>query len=53
MYQGEDEQRTIDNAISNLIPVCASCHRVIHRARPPYQMEEVKDFYQAQLDSSI
>lgn len=53
MYKDEDEQKIIDEAISNLIPVCANCHRVIHRTRPPYQIEEVKGFYQAQLSTSI
>lgn len=49
MYRDGDEQKTIDKAISNLIPVCANCHRVIHRSRPPYPINEVKGFYQAQL----
>ncbi len=49
MYEGEDEQQTINEAIANLIPVCANCHRVIHRAKPPYKVESVREFYQMQL----
>lgn len=52
MYAGGSVRQTIDNAIQNLLPVCANCHRVIHRTRPPYEVEDVKDFYQSQLGNN-
>lgn len=30
-YQRAGEQKTIDEALKNLLPVCPNCHRVIHR----------------------
>ena len=30
--------------IEDLRPVCPNCHAVIHRRKPPYTTEEVKDF---------
>lgn len=30
--------------IKHLRPVCPNCHAVIHRRKPPYTIEEVKDF---------
>lgn len=30
-YQNGGEQKTIDEALKNLLPVCPNCHRVIHR----------------------
>lgn len=30
--------------IKHLRPVCPNCHAVIHRRKPPYKIEEVKDF---------
>jgi hypothetical protein len=30
--------------ITDLRPVCANCHAIIHRRNPPYAIEEVKDF---------
>ena len=30
-YEDEDMNRTIENALQNLIPVCPNCHRVIHK----------------------
>ena len=32
------------DAIADLRPVCPNCHAVIHRRKPPYTIEEVKDF---------
>ena len=32
------------NPIVDLRPVCPNCHAVIHRGRPVYKIEEVKDF---------
>lgn len=30
--------------INDLTPVCPNCHAIIHRRKPPYTIEEVKDF---------
>lgn len=30
-YEDEDINKTIEDALQNLIPVCPNCHRVIHR----------------------
>lgn len=30
-YEDEDLERTLKEAINNLIPVCSNCHRMIHR----------------------
>ena len=30
-YEDVDEQKTIDEALKNLLPVCPNCHRVIHK----------------------
>jgi predicted HNH restriction endonuclease len=49
MYKDGDIGQTIDAAIKNLRPVCANCHKVIHRTRPPYGIEDVKGFYQNNL----
>lgn len=32
-YSGISEKQTIDEALSNLLPVCPNCHRVIHKKR--------------------
>ena len=32
------------NSIVDLRPVCPNCHAVIHRGKPAYKIEEVKDF---------
>ena len=32
-FDGDDMKKTITEALANLIPVCANCHRMIHRNR--------------------
>lgn len=32
-FDGDDMKKTITQALENLIPVCANCHRMIHRKR--------------------
>jgi len=32
------------NPVSDLRPVCPNCHAIIHKANPPYSIEEVKRF---------
>lgn len=45
MYEGADQVKTIEQAIKNLAPVCANCHRIIHRTRPPFTIEQVANIY--------
>ena len=30
-YEDEDIEKTLEKAVSNLIPICSNCHRIIHR----------------------
>lgn len=30
-YEDEDESKTIEEALKNILPVCPNCHRVIHK----------------------
>ena len=30
-YEGDDFEKTIDDALKNMLPVCPNCHRVIHK----------------------
>ncbi|ARA91769.1 HNH endonuclease [Rhodothermaceae bacterium RA] len=39
--------------LKDLRPVCPNCHAVIHLRQPPYTVEEVRAFIQAQNSSSI
>ena len=32
-FDGDDIKKTISEALENLLPVCANCHRMIHRSR--------------------
>ncbi|MDC3272859.1 HNH endonuclease [Hyphomicrobiales bacterium] len=45
MFESEDMAKIINEAIENLVPVCANCHRVIHRKSPPYEISDLKEFY--------
>ena len=38
------EQYVVD-PVKDLIPVCANCHAIIHRKRPPYTPDEVKGMF--------
>ena len=43
-FDGEDVERTISNALENVIPVCSNCHRMIHRRRDtPLSLVEIKE----------
>lgn len=41
MYESNDFSRTISEAIDNLAPLCANCHRLIHRHSPVITPNEV------------
>jgi len=30
--------------VKDLMPICANCHYMVHRRRPAYSTEEIKDF---------
>lgn len=47
-YQGNDEVKTIETALQNLLPVCPNCHRVIHKHNVGLdRITEFKDFLQS------
>lgn len=42
-FDGDDVKKTISEALKNLIPVCANCHRMIHRSREkPLSFNEMR-----------
>lgn len=50
-FNGDDLERTIEEALENVIPVCSNCHRMIHRRRDnPLSLEELKEYVQQDLD---
>ncbi len=50
-FDGDDLERTIEEALENVIPVCSNCHRMIHRRRDnPLTLDELKDYVRQDLD---
>lgn len=50
-FDGDDTEQTIEQALTNVIPVCPNCHRMIHRRREnPLTFEEVKSHIRSELD---
>lgn len=50
-FDGEDVERTITNALENVIPVCSNCHRMIHRRRDnPLSFSEMKSHIKSEHD---
>jgi len=44
MYEDTDTTILFDQAINNLCPLCANCHRMIHRNRKsPLSVTELKE----------
>lgn len=42
MYEDEDQDKKISDAITNLVPVCSNCHRMIHRNwNKPIEVQEL------------
>jgi 5-methylcytosine-specific restriction enzyme A len=33
MYEDDDLEQTLEQAIQNLAPLCANCHRMVHKNR--------------------
>lgn len=49
-FENEDINRTITSALSNVIPVCSNCHRMIHRDRDnPLTIMQIKALVSKQL----
>lgn len=46
------KEYTVD-PISDLRPVCANCHSVIHLRQPPYSIEEVKNMLQGRIEAYL
>lgn len=42
-YEDEDENKTVKEALKNILPVCPNCHRVIHRNKI-YGIEGIQSF---------
>ncbi|MCF6172792.1 MAG: HNH endonuclease [Campylobacteraceae bacterium] len=50
-FNGDDLERTIEEALRNVIPVCSNCHRMIHRKRDnPLTLSELKEYVHKDLD---
>lgn len=46
-YGDEGIEKTLDEALSNLVPLCSNCHRMIHRKRDRMlTIEELKQFFE-------
>lgn len=39
----EIKEEYILNPITDLVPVCANCHAMIHRKNPPYKLEDIRN----------
>ena len=48
-YAGMSIDKTIENALNNLLPVCPNCHRVIHKKS--ITAEKITDFKQSILNN--
>ncbi len=46
------EQYTVD-PVTDLQPICPNCHAMLHRRKPPYSIEEMKDILEAELLQTI
>ncbi len=50
-FDGDDLEKTIEEALKNVIPVCSNCHRMIHRKREKLlSLDELKAYIQKDLD---
>lgn len=41
------------NPIRDLVPICASCHHVVHRREPPYTIAEIRSAIAVQTEHKI
>jgi len=42
-----DRKLSMTNPITDLIPLCANCHRIAHRRTPPYKPDEIRAMIEA------
>lgn len=50
-FDGDDLEKTIEEALGNVVPVCSNCHRMIHKKREnPLSLDELKEYIQDELD---
>ena len=42
MLGDHEYDRALITALANVIPVCSNCHRMVHKAKMPLLVEEVK-----------
>ncbi len=42
MFDDNEVEKTVKDALGNVIPVCSNCHRIIHRVRPPYLVSDIE-----------
>lgn len=50
-FDGDDTEQTIAKALSNVIPICPNCHRMIHRSKiNPLTLKEIKEHIKTDLD---
>jgi len=50
MFEGEDLNKKIEEALKNVVPVCSNCHRIIHRNRmQPVSIETMKKYVNKNL----
>jgi len=42
MFNDSEVEKTIKDALGNVVPVCSNCHRIIHRIRPPYLVSDIR-----------
>lgn len=41
-YEDTDIQKTIDEALNNLIPICPNCHSIIHRGKKSLEINSLR-----------
>lgn len=52
MFDQTDFDQTLESALINLSPLCANCHRMIHRNAKELSVERLKQLIQSQLNIS-
>ncbi|MDD4855688.1 MAG: HNH endonuclease [Sulfuricurvum sp.] len=51
MFDESELEKTIENALENVIPICPNCHRMIHKTRAvPLTFDEIKEHVRRDLD---
>lgn len=42
-----DRKLSMTNPVTDLVPLCANCHRIAHRRTPPYRPDEIRTMIKA------